>query len=496
MTEKSKFDDQAHALIVQKHQLSSAQAHLGRLDSSLDAMDSEQDGNQALLDSLLAQAESMGASSEIVFEIEAQDEFLVEKLLYITSSEIQVGHQTHSTLDYVEIAEKTDWALYLNDIEEYAARHNIDFGKDPFKDLMSDSQRIALEKRIKEEFSIKGANCDKYDYMIAGTCGLIGGLIDVFFVGLPGQGGLTKFTDDLTDKAVRKFAEFNGWTGARDGKDPTASAIGFLERNSKVNYDHRHGGDVEALFKMSTKNHHIKNLAHSPDLVGLFFSILDQFNSTAHFVDGGRIISVDTDSFELRGSNFVSKLFSGFANWLSHLFSDVAGSSGASGRGSGIPIPFYSLLQFVNVGEFGQHKQTFAKIAVQVFEQGYDLRHGLAMAIPVMVTELLTRIMWVVKQHFYHKKPWRECIPSANNPELRRMLLIGHGSLCLVDTADAALRSNGDMIQFMLRSNIIAWARFGTLALKELRAWYKAGGLDVDAVDAYLDAEYKRMLAA
>ena len=47
----------------------------------------------------------------------------------------------------------------------------------------------------------------------------------------------------------------------------------------------------------------------------------------------------------------------------------------------------------------------------------------------------------------------------------------------------------------MLRSNLIAWARFGTLALKELRAWYKEGSLDIEAVDAYLDAEYKRLLA-
>ena len=50
------------------------------------------------------------------------------------------------------------------------------------------------------------------------------------------------------------------------------------------------------------------------------------------------------------------------------------------------------------------------------------------------------------------------------------------------------------MIQFLLRSNLIAWARFGTLALKELNAWYKEGKLDVSLVDAYLDSEYKRLL--
>lgn len=496
MTKNKILVDQGNALIVQKHQLKASQAHVGRLQDSLSAMDRRLLSNQATLDGLLAQAQTIVDDAEIVFEVDDEDSILIEKSLYVSEVEKPKSHQLHDLLDHVDASQFSDWDAYLAKVEAYAKRQDISLRNDPFSDLMSVSQRIELEKRIKEDFSIKRANCDKYDYMIAGTSGLIGGLIDIFFVGLPGQGALTNFTDDLTNKVVQKFAKFNGWDGPREGNDPTSSAIGFLERNFAVNYDHRHGGDVDRLFDMSTKNHHIKSLGHSPDLVGLFFSILDQFNSTAHFVDGGKLIIVDTDTFDLRGSNVVSKIFAGFANWLGHLFSDVAGSSGAVGRGSGLPIPFFSLLQFVNIGEFGQHRQTFAKISVQVFEQGYDLRHGLALAIPVMVTELLTRIMWVIKQRFYHRRPWVECIPTANNPELCRMLLIAHGSLCLVDTADAALRSGGDMIQFMLRSNVIAWARFGTLAIKEVAAFYRQGDLDVESVDRYLESEYARLLAA
>jgi hypothetical protein len=76
------------------------------------------------------------------------------------------------------------------------------------------------------------------------------------------------------------------------------------------------------------------------------------------------------------------------------------------------------------------------------------------------------------------------------------MLLIAHGSLCLVDTTDATVRSGGNMIKFMLRINLIAWTRFGTIALKELKVWYCVGDLDVEAVDGYLDAEYARLLAS
>jgi hypothetical protein len=495
VTGGKKFDDQAHALIIQKHQIHSSENQLGNMLSTLNAITIEQRSNQAILDSLILQAESVIDDQEICFVFDEEDITLVESSLYITNDEIQSIHQPFNMLEDIEITASTDWKQYSEKIEAYATRHKVDFEEDPFRNLMSVSQRIVLEKRIKEDFSLKSANCDKYDYMIAGTCGLIGGLIDVFFVGLPGQGTLTEFTDNLTNKAVQQFAKLNGWNGSKEGKDPTASAIGFLEKNFSVNYDHRHGGDVDGLFNMSTKNHHIKSLGHSPDLVGLFFSILGQFTNTAYFVSDGKLISIDTKTFELKGSNFVSKVFSGFFNWIGHLFSDMAGSSGATGRGSGIPIPFYSLLQFINVGQFGQHRQTFATVAVQVFEKGYDLRHGMALAIPVLITELLTRIMWVVKQRFYYEKAWDGCIPSANNPELRRMLLISHGSLCLVDTTDATLRSGGNIIQFMLRSNFVAWARFGTLSLKELKAWYREGSLDIEAVDEYLESEYVRLLA-
>lgn len=489
----TKRDTQVSAMLVQKHQLEQSEQQLGDLDAALTALNTLQNSNDSDLDDMLLAMEGMLEERGIEFDesLNTTNSFEEEESVEAAPS----GIRKLSMIDTIAFRDDMTWESYTQSVELYAYQNSVNLTADPFSTLMTPLQRIALEQRIKEDFTLKTAKCDKYDYMVAGTCGVIGGLIDILLVGLPGEGKLTHFADDAVDSAVEKFATISGWKGAAEGSDPTKSAIGFLERKFKVNYDHRHGGDVDGLFKMSTRNHHIKSLGHSPDLVGLFFSILDQFTSTAHFIADGKLVSVDTDHFELRGNNFVSKVFSGFVNWLGHLFSDVSGSSGASGRGSGIPIPFFSLLQFVDIGEFGQHRQSFATVAVQVFEKGYDLRHGLAMAIPVLVTELLVRITWAVKQRCYHKKDWSACIPSANNPELRRMLLVGHGTLCLMDAGDAALRSGGDMIQFLLRSNLISWARFGTLAIRELQVWYQAGGIDVDAADEYLELELRRMLS-
>jgi len=479
----------AHSLQVQQHQLKGTGDKIGEVSRAISELESRHVDDMAVLNAAIASAESAiqaRARGESVRSFDLQS---AAPQGYMERARLEAIAE----LDIFSFTDDSDPEFFYAEVCRYAERHRLILPEDPFRSLMPIGQRISLEKRIREDFTLKVAQCDRYDYMIAATSGLIGGLIDVLFVGAPGTGALGNLTDKGMDATVGKFAKLIGWKGPREGSDPTASAIGFLEQRFKVNYDHRHGGDVGKRFPMSTKNHHIKSLAHSPDLVGLFFSILNQFTNTASFVDGGKLITINTDNFELAGSNFVSKVFSGFVNWLGHLVSDAAGSSGAIERGSGIPIPFYALLQFVNAGGFGQHRQTFAQVAVQVFEKGYDLRHGLALAIPVLITELISRFAWVFKRRAVDGLDWSECVPSANNPEMRRVLCVAHGSLCLVDGVDAGLRSGGTAIGFMLHANLIAWARFGMLSLKELTCWYRSGSLDVEAVDVHLEQEIRRL---
>ena len=495
-------DEQTSAMLVQKHQLEQSEDKLSELDAALSILQQSQEANDGALDRMLNDMQGILSNCGIEFDPnENEDSFIsleVEEYVSNTFEQIEPVVDEISVIQGIDFNRDIDWQQYMFSVESYSKNNGIDLTVDPFKTLMTPTQRVAFEKRVKDEFSLKSANCDKYDYMIAGTCGVIGGLIDVFFVGLPGEGKLTTFADDAVDGTVQNFAKLFGWKGGKEGTDPTKSAIGFLERNFKVNYDQATtngaNGTDGAVQNLSPKNHHLKSLGHSPDIIGLFFSILNQFTSTSSFVSNGKIITINSDTFELQGDTFIAKVFCGFVNWVGHLFSDAAGSSGASGRGAGIPIPFYNLLLLIDAGEFGKDRQTFATVATKVFEQGYDFRHGLALAIPVLITELLTRMMWVVKQRCYHKRLWKECMPSANNPELRRMLLVAHGSLCLIDAGDAAIRSGGDMVQFLLRTNIVGWTRFGHLAIKEVYAWYNAGHIDADAVDEYLDAEYKKML--
>lgn len=323
--------------------------------------------------------------------------------------------------------------------------------------------------------------CDKYDFLIAAFCGATAGLVDVFFVGAPGQTKLGGFTDAATDEIVKKFAKMIGWSPHAGNEGNVGSAIGFLEQKFKVNYENSSTKSVNGLFQMSTKNHHYKSLAHSPDIIGLFFSILDQFTNKASFLSDGQLIRIDTSdsNFELRGSNFVSKLFCGFCNWIGHIMSDVAGSSGSrgkglTGRGTGLPVPFSELFLLCNFGSFqvGKDRQTLAVIMTRAFQEGYDARFGAAMAIPVLLEELMVRVIWAIKRHFYSKKDWKECIPTKEHADLRIMLIVGNATLCLIDGADAAIRSGGNALVFVLHMNLIAWTRLLLLVFRELRIRY------------------------
>ena len=303
-----------------------------------------------------------------------------------------------------------------------------------------------MNKYELKEKEWKLSTCDRYDFMIA-------------------------------DELVKKFAKVSGWKPKIDNENNVASAIGFLEGKFRVNYDQRNTTDVNKLFKMGTKNHHIKSLSHSPDIIGLFFSILNQFTSTATFVSEGKIFNIDTSDgkFELKGNNFIEKLFCGFCNWIGHIMSDLSGSSGGrgkinAGRGSGIPIPFMELFLMCDFGKFqnGNDKQTLAVTMTRVFQEGYDARFGVTMSIPVLIQELMIRSLWVIKKRYFEKKDWKECIPTEKHGDLRLMLLIGYTTFCLIDGIDAGFRSGGNMVQFILHLNYVAWVRLIMLVFKEL----------------------------
>ena len=184
--------------------------------------------------------------------------------------------------------------------------------------------------------------CDKTDYILSACSGALCGGIDVFLVGKPGESPIGEITDMWFANRTEDFARLCGWTG---DKGNLSSAIRHLEKKFKIPYDQNGIGDIaKELLDLTPTNHHFKSLGHNPTILGLFFSILNQFTNTSHFVSEGELITFSKfdGGFHLEGKDLPSKLFCGFTNWFGHLISDMSGSSSSKGRGMGIPSPFWS----------------------------------------------------------------------------------------------------------------------------------------------------------
>ena len=338
-----------------------------------------------------------------------------------------------------------------------------------------------LEKNL-DSLNKLTPECDKTDYILSACSGALCGVIDVFLVGKPGESPVGEITDMWFANRTEDFARLCGWTG---DKGNLSSAIRYLEKKFKIPYDQNGIGDIaKELLDLTPTNHHFKSLGHNPTILGLFFSILNQFTNTSHFVSEGELITFSKfdGGFHLEGKDLPSKLFCGFTNWFGHLISDMSGSSSSKGRGMGIPSPFWSWTNDIiaikkklnlPVGEFDK---SINELALNIYKQGYDARFQTVQAIPVFVNELLVRFIYSIRRlvrYFSITKKdyrsfsllWKSCEPFSN-ATIKRMLTVAHGTFCVIDAGDAIARgfatggSSFNVTDFVLRLNIIGIGRF------------------------------------
>ena len=258
----------------------------------------------------------------------------------------------------------------------------------------AEAELVTLKENVDSVRKLR-SNCDRIDYILAASIGALCGVIDVFLVGKPGGSPIGNVTDQWFADRTIAFAKM--CHPKEKDFDSLESAIRFLEKKFSVPYDQTGIGDAgRVIFGLNAKNHHFKSLAHNPSLLGLFFSILDQFTNTSHFITDGQLISLQQadEGRYLQGENVPGKLFCGFVNWFGHLMSDVSGSnsSAKSGkRGMGIPSPLWTWTNDIIAikAKLGINATNFDKrlneFALHIFEQGYDARFQVAQAIPVFV---------------------------------------------------------------------------------------------------------------
>ncbi len=342
-------------------------------------------------------------------------------------------------------------------------------------------QIVELNETVESINGLK-PECDKLDYALAVSSGALCGIIDIFLVGKPGESPIGNITDKWFENRTKDFAKLCGW---KNDNGDISSAIRHLERKFKIPYDQNGIGDSARMFlDLTPSNHHFKSLGHNPTLLGLFFSILDQFRNTSHFVDNGDLLELQDvrGGFQLKGNSVPAKLFCGFVNWFGHLISDMSGSSSSAGRGMGIPSPFWAWTNDIIAIKRGlnipasEFDKNLNEMALKIYTEGFDLRFQTAQMIPVFLNELVVRLAYSVRRliKYFKTQPkgersfkqlWISCEPFSN-PTVKRMLTVAHGTFCLVDIGDATIRgfvAGGgyfNAVEFVMRLNIAGVGRF------------------------------------
>lgn len=365
---------------------------------------------------------------------------------------------------------------------------------------------------------------DKTDYIVAASCGVLTGLLDSFWIGEFSLSSAQEWGRTKTNSFVTKVAQMRGYE-----RDELGGAIRFLEKEAQIPSDQltaAWGGGLQ---------HHFRDFAHHASVVGLVFSIMTQFTGLSYGTNSdGLFESHELPNRDLIGKTFEEKLFNGTVIWAIHLISDMSGSSGRAGKGTGIPGPLLSLAKELSVlpkirNIRLEYKDTEISISVMLSKifngtafahtSNKDLKRfdwrtelgvyafGAKQSIPVVINQCLVRAFYFVKRLYIEisnkqikgirdisKLEPKHFLPR-NNKCIVRMLTISSGVFCTVDASDAAIRSfvkspknkTEFFTQFLLRTNFIGIGNF-IVSIKHdistsLREHKQLKGTEIKSVD-------------
>lgn len=350
-----------------------------------------------------------------------------------------------------------------------------------------------LEKIIYDlegQVDLLSSQTDKYDYLVSVGSGILCGMLDILWVGEFSLARGRNIANEKIDNFVKKTAKM---LGCKD--NDLQSAVKFLERKFPI------PSDGNTPYFGGGRQHHIRDFAHHPTIVGLMFSLLTQFTLVSYGTDVNgvfQVYNVPEKSKIFIGKDVPTKILFGTLTWFFHLVSDMAGSGGAVGKsgGTGIPGPILSLakelsalsifkninIDKISLSEFlsklfngtllAKHDETgkIIKDTVLKFDLRGELGVGLELgrqAIPVVANECMVRVFYFVRRLAIEIREqnvsslsemnnieWSKVKPS-NNPTIARMLTISSGVFSTLDIADAIISQN-----YWVSVNYIGVGRF------------------------------------
>ncbi len=353
---------------------------------------------------------------------------------------------------------------------------------------------------LDSQINILSSKADKWDCLVALGSGVACAMMDILwtkdFSLIEGR----DLANDKVENLVRKTAQMMGCDS-----DDLKKCVKFLEDKFPIPSDGNtpdFGGGLQ---------HHLRDFAHHPTIIGLIFSLLTQFTYKSYGTDVAgnfMIVDVPEKSRIYIGEDTSSKIINGTIVWFFHLISDMAGSSSTAGLsgGTGIPGPILSIAKemsclpifksihkndtslFVLLSKmfngtlFAKHDENGQIIRDSIVKLDFRGEIGFAVeiekqAIPVVANECIVRTFYMIRQlarqikeikitriEDFKKINIKEILPF-NSPTLTRMLTIATGVFTALDVSEAVVTK-----KYWVSINYVGVGRF-TLALGDEMVW-------------------------
>lgn len=353
---------------------------------------------------------------------------------------------------------------------------------------------------LDSQIDMLSSKADKWDYLLAVGSGIACGMMDILWTGDFSLAEGRNISAQQIDNLVKKTAKILGCES-----DDLKNCVKFLEDKFPIPADGSasdFGGGLQ---------HHLRDFAHHPTIVGLIFSLLTQFTYKSYGTDlNGNFIMVDVPdkSKIFIGEDIFSKIVNGTIIWFFHLISDMAGSRSTVGLsgGTGIPGPILSIAKEMSVvpffKNFKKDDMSISLFLSKLFngtllakhdENGkiipdsivkLDLRGEMGFVvelekqiIPVIANECIVRTFYMIRRlaqqikqvdiksiDDFKKVRVNEIFP-INSPTLARMLTVATGVFTTLDVSDAVITR-----KYWVSVNYVGIGRF-TLALGNEMVW-------------------------
>lgn len=414
------------------------------------------------------QSEQIRELERMMAEIEEDVDFLKEEDSedFDPDQILQLYERRRASIarDFSKIGFK-DWDSFVRQCQIYALQQGLD-PLAPYEAMLTEAD---LQKLKNESYDAQ-FKWDKWDYTFVGASGILAALTDYFLVGIP----VTLKTGDYAGQVGSPLTAWLKQYNTNTGNDWFSQWARELSKACKTPYDNQ-----TLIEGMYPRSHRFQSLGHDP-VLGFVFGILDILPGTITGFSYDKLTGLHNLEIKVVPGHQSIGLIEVLLRHIGHLISDVA-------TPMGLPAPFMTLVQGINVGSFGEKNHTVGELARWMYLNGYDFRHFIVSGITPATIEIFLRA-YIMLRHYSERGETK--INLASNPKYRSMLLAAHGIASLANAGKIALMQGNP-----LAINVAEWMALLRYLIPSIKYWvFDRHRLRLEHLEQINEADWNELL--